>query len=107
MSKKKVDILYLCDNMACLDSCRESECSHTSNLKHARHKEDLDGRIFEYVKTSKGADFFELDADIYKLEEVSGKTVKELIELFATGWTLVSPDHMRCTFSDLIHRFGK
>lgn len=106
MSNKKVDILYLCDNMACLSSCRESECSHTYKLEHARHKEDLDGRIFEYVKTSKGGDFFELDADIYKLEEVSGKTVKELIELFATGWALVSPKPMSCTLSDLLNRFS-
>ena len=40
----------------------------------------------------------EQDAAIHKLEQLSGKTIEELVDLFAAGWTLRPPTK----FSDLL-----
>lgn len=61
---KPIDILYLCDCMACSgDHCGSNLCRHTPKIEHAIHKDDLDGRLFEYVET--GTDgrigFFEVE----------------------------------------------
>ena len=98
MSNKEVDILYLCYNMRCANSCHVAECTHTHDLEHAKHKDSLDGRIFEYIDTGENIGFFEMDVDINKLEQLSGKSIEELIELFAAGWTFRPPTK----FSDLL-----
>lgn len=98
MSKQKVDILYLCDNMRCSNSCHVAECKHTHDLEHAKHKDNLDGRIFEYVDMGENIGLIELESNIHKLEQLSGKSIEELVELFAAGWTLRPPT----MFSDLL-----
>lgn len=115
MSKENIDILYLCDNMRCANSCHVAECNHTHDLEHAKHKDSLDGRIFEYVDTGENVGLFELDitmtnlgnihtirvnssyeykrdeTNVHKLEQISCKSIEELVELFAAGWTLEPP----------------
>jgi hypothetical protein len=61
---KPIDILYLCDGKQCYDGpCKNEMCRHTPKIEHAIHKDDLDGRLFEYVET--GTDgrigFFEVE----------------------------------------------
>ena len=98
----KIDILYLCDNMRCANPCHVSECNHTHDIEHAKHKDSLDGRIFEYADMGENIGFIEVDSGLHKhkhkLERVSGKTIEELVELFAAGWTLRPPTK----FSDLL-----
>ena len=43
----KIDVLYLCDEKAC-KNCSDV-CEHTHDINHAIHKNDLVGRMFEYV----------------------------------------------------------
>lgn len=46
-----INILYLCDGKQCYDgSCKNEDCEHTHDIDHALHKDDLDGRLFEYVE---------------------------------------------------------
>lgn len=56
-----IDILYLCDNAACsgLKTCESGLCSHTHDINHAINKDDLDGRLFEYVDFGDRIGFFE------------------------------------------------
>lgn len=55
---KQIDILYLCDRKAC-KKCSEF-CEHTINKEHAIHKDDLDGRMFEYVDVGLSSALYEL-----------------------------------------------
>lgn len=62
---KPIDIFYLCDNMACSKSCNGSCCRHTSDIEHAIHKDDMEGRLFEYtaVGTDGRIGFFEKEVE--------------------------------------------
>ena len=46
MNKVAVGIFYLCDGKQCGDMC-DTECSHTSNIEHALHKNDLRSCLFK------------------------------------------------------------
>lgn len=56
-----IDILYLCDFTACskAKTCEVCLCYHTNNINHAINKDDLDGRLFEYVDRGDRIAFFE------------------------------------------------
>ena len=55
-----IDILYLCDFTSCSRSCDgNGPCIHTNNINHAINKDDLDGRLFEYVDRGDRIGFFE------------------------------------------------
>lgn len=55
----EIEVLYLCDTKAC-KNCSDF-CEHTSNIEHAVHRNDLDGRMFEYVYAGKNkVGFFEV-----------------------------------------------
>lgn len=60
-SSVPIDILYLCDFKACskLKSCEAGLCYHTNDINHAVNKDDLDGRLFEYVDSGDRIGFFE------------------------------------------------
>lgn len=55
---KPIDLLYLCDGKAC-KKCSDF-CLHTKDEKHAIHKEDLDGKLFEYVDSGNRIGLFEV-----------------------------------------------
>lgn len=59
-----IDILYLCDGKQCYDGpCENEMCRHTFEIEHAIHKDDLDGRLFEYADEGLGGriGFFEVE----------------------------------------------
>ena len=56
---KPIDILYLCDHKAC-KKCSDY-CLHTKDKEYAIHKDDLDGRKFEYVDMGRAVGFFEVE----------------------------------------------
>lgn len=60
-SSVPIDILYLCDHTACseLKACEADLCYHTNDINHAINKDDLDGRLFEYVDCGDRIGFFE------------------------------------------------
>lgn len=53
------NIFYLCDRKAC-EKCHE-ECHHTSDIKHAVHRDDLEGRMFELQGPLDFGAFFEVE----------------------------------------------
>lgn len=55
---KEIKILYLCDGKAC-EHCHEDVCKLTSDINHAIHKDDLDGRIFVAIDRGDCLVFFE------------------------------------------------
>ncbi len=54
-SEKVADILYLCDEKQCGDSCPSMECRHTSDISHAKNfvKSDYDDYYEEVKEESK------------------------------------------------------
>lgn len=46
-------VLYLCDHRAC-DRCRarHKECNHTSDIRHAKNFENIDGAFVEVAKNN-------------------------------------------------------
>lgn len=63
-NSKQIDIFYLCDREACAVSCDpDCVCIHTSNIEHAVNKDDLDGRLFEYVDRGDRIGFFEKEGE--------------------------------------------
>ena len=48
MNKVAVGIFYLCDGEQCGGICN-TECSHTTNIKHALHKDNLSECLFRPV----------------------------------------------------------
>lgn len=53
-------IFFLCDREADCKKCHE-ECSHTSDIEHAVHRYDLDGRMFEFRGNLDHCGFFEVE----------------------------------------------
>lgn len=47
--EKLVDIVYLCDGGQCGSDICNTECSHTSNIEHALHKDNLRECLFEPI----------------------------------------------------------
>ena len=48
-----INILYLCDGKQCYNGpCQNEDCHHTHDINHALHKDDLDGKLFEYFEYS-------------------------------------------------------
>lgn len=66
MNRDKIDILYICDRKKC-EICSDV-CKHTSDIKHATHKDTLNRRLFEYIDTGKRIGFFEKDIPEKKTE---------------------------------------
>lgn len=63
----KLKVAYVCDRKAC-EKCSD-ECSHTHDLEHALHKNDLQGRIFRCINDSNGViGFFEMEKPERELE---------------------------------------
>lgn len=58
----EVEILYLCDGKYCR-YCHPDDCSHTTEIEHALHKDSLEGRTFEYGVRYDGSVYF------YEMEE--------------------------------------
>ena len=59
-NSKPIDILYICGREACMVSCDpDCVCIHTSKIEHAVNKDDLDGRLFEYIDRGDRIAFFE------------------------------------------------
>lgn len=49
--KSGPDVLYLCDEKAC-DPCNNMDCSHTSNVAHARNFKEMHGAYWETESVS-------------------------------------------------------
>ena len=50
-------IFYICDRKAC-KNCYEY-CKHTSDIEHAEHRHDLNGRMFQFLDNGDASGFFE------------------------------------------------
>lgn len=55
---KDIIFLYYCDGKAC-QHCRDDGCKLTSDINHAIHKDDLDGRFFMCLDSGDRLVFFE------------------------------------------------
>lgn len=53
----EVEILYLCDGKYCR-YCHADDCSHTTEIEHALHKNALEGRRFVYGTLDNGSVYF-------------------------------------------------
>lgn len=52
--KESAVVLYLCDRRACDGGCLNEDCSHTSDIRHAKN--------FESVSIKEGlVDYFEME----------------------------------------------
>ena len=54
------NIFFLCDRKADCKNCHE-ECSHTSDIEHAVHRDELEGRMFECKGRLDHYGFFEVE----------------------------------------------
>lgn len=50
-------VMFLCDRKACGDACPNPDCSHTSDITHAKN--------FDWVRINEDVvDFFEMESEV-------------------------------------------
>lgn len=76
----------------CGEKMDEDETQYIEN-----NKQSINQVMTQAIKTVR-----ELDENVCKLEQVSGKSIEELIELFAAGWIL-TPPYSNTKLSDLVN----
>lgn len=80
---EKIKIYYICDKKKC-EHCAPY-CEHTTDIEHSLNRDDLNDRLFEYLRIGDHIAFFEkevpkrkneFDMDIIEHESLSlGETI--------------------------------